>query len=734
MSNKTRIFRRTLKFCGSTFLGAALMTALALAMGWATFVEREMGTPVAQRIIYASNWFYVLIGALGLNVLCSALLRLPAFVRRVPVDASEPTRQTKLIVERRLIPFYLAHLGILVLLVGCLTTALFGTQARMTIPEGTAVEKALDVNARLFDVELADLTANAETEPTKLDIPFSGGPLNWRDCASYASGKTNVSEPLLAKMGEGSFFKNLAKDAASWSQKAAFVAANVSRTQKPGTLYERDGFKIEILDYATIYDFAPVEPLLAAVTLKKPDGKTTVENVELAFPNDATSHTDALSASRRAVRKTLTDGVRVVYMMADSNAELAAFLKTVPTKDATPAEKPSATDAPETVAASSVNKNDVVVLWVDGERFQIRLIDLAPLAYSGSSDEQRASLETQRTEIERRLNLERQREDATPDNASDLKPLQTVKREDLERNATELSELLRSTNELIAASADEKDGAAENPALVEARQKYAQRRLLNYLASAWAQLESASATSKEFCDALEKMLNDTKSRLAELDRLDAVSRLGETGWRIVGFETSPTLVSNVEELQGWTALIQLESPQGDKCETTLFSELAERNRYPENGRVFGSLWLDRFEGSDSEYGRPWNPTLSKPKLELAQTPDGALYYRYNNGLNEFQTGRLETKTLDATLQTVAVEQTALTDVALPSASTAPTAFSLSRVALQTELGYRFTHGAFNQEKANEFYGTAKVRVTLDDAVETFWLRAVPLESVSEEQL
>ncbi|MBQ2790472.1 MAG: cytochrome c biogenesis protein CcsA [Thermoguttaceae bacterium] len=744
MSNKTRIFRRTLKICGSTLLGAALMTAAALAMGWATFVEREMGTPVAQRIIYASNWFYVLIGALGLNVLCSALVRLPAFIRRVPVDATSadaatsdatsPRRPTKIVVERRLIPFYLAHLGILVLLAGCLATALCGTQARMTIPEGTAVEKALDVNARLFDVELVDLTSPPESQPKELDIPFSGGPLNWRDCASYNAWKTNVSEPLLAKMSDGSFFKDLAKGAARWSQKAAFVAANISRTQKSGTIYDRDGFKIEVLDYATIYDFAPVEPLAATLTLKKPDGKTVVEKIELAFPNDATPQTDALSVSRRAVRQTLTDGVRVVYMLADSNAEADAFLKTVPTKDAAPASQPSETDASESVAAQNVNKNDVVVLSVDGERFQIPLPDLAPLAYSGSSDEQRASLETQKTEIERRLDLERNRKDATPDNAAELKPLQTVKREDLERNATELSELLRSTNELLAASADEKENAEENSALVEARQKYSQRRLLNYLASAWAQLENASATSKEFCDALEKMLNDTTSRLAELDRLDAVSRLGETGWRIVGFETSPTLVSNVDELQGWTALIQLESPQGDKCETTLFSELAERNRYPENGRVFGALWLDRFQGSDSEYGRPWNPSLSKPKLELAQTPDGALYYRYNNGLNEFQTGRLETKTLSAETETIAAANVALTAVATPGDSTAPTAFTLDKVGLQTELGYRFTPGAFAQDKANEFYGTAKVRVTLDDAVETFWIRTIPLESVSEEQL
>ncbi len=751
MHAKSRFFRRLLRYCGSTLLGAALMTVLAIAMGWATFVERAMGTPVAQRLIYSANWFYVLLGALGLNVLCSALVRLPAFVRRVPIDAnssdaatSEPsesassadaTSKKKIVVERRLIPFYLAHLGIIVLLFGCLTTALWGTQARMTISEGTAGETALDVNSRLFDVELTDLTASADAEPTKLDLPFSGGPLNWRDCASYDSWKSNVSEPLLAKMSEGSFFKDLAKGAARWSQKAAYLAANVSRTQKPGTIYDANGLKIEVLDYATIYDFAPVEPLVGTLTLKKPSGETNVEKFELAFPNDATPQIDPLSTSRRAVRSTLTDGVRVVYILADSNAEIDAFLKNVPTPDD---EKTPANAAPETsesVANQNVKKNDVVVLSVDGERFQISLTELAPLAYSGSIAEQRESLETQRAEIERRLNLERKRSDATPDNAADLKPLQTVKREDLERNAAELSALLRSTNELLAASGDrENEGAADDSALVEARRKYSQHRLLNYLASAWAQLESATPTSKEFCEALEKMAADTTSRLAELDRLDAATRLGSTGWRVVGFETSPTLVSNVDELQGWTALVQLESPQGVKCEATLFSELAERNRYPENGRVFGALWLDRFEGSDSEYGRPWNPALSKPKLELAQAPDGSLYYRYGNGLGAFQTGRLETKTLSPQTGTVAVEQVALNHVATNAETASPTAFSLDKVTPQTELGHRFTPSAFVQDKANEFYGTAQVRVSLDDAVETFWLRAIPLESVSEEQL
>ena len=50
-----RALRATFQFCGAIPLGIALMTLLAIVMGWATFLEREMGTPAAQYLDNAST-------------------------------------------------------------------------------------------------------------------------------------------------------------------------------------------------------------------------------------------------------------------------------------------------------------------------------------------------------------------------------------------------------------------------------------------------------------------------------------------------------------------------------------------------------------------------------------------------------------------------------------------------------------------------------------------------------
>ena len=90
-TGKFRLFLfKTFDALGSITLGIVIMTILAIAMGWATFLEREMGTPVAQYVVYASKWFYVLIGLLALNVLCAALVRAPWLFVRALRDPNEP--------------------------------------------------------------------------------------------------------------------------------------------------------------------------------------------------------------------------------------------------------------------------------------------------------------------------------------------------------------------------------------------------------------------------------------------------------------------------------------------------------------------------------------------------------------------------------------------------------------------------------------------------------------------
>ncbi|MCF0234726.1 MAG: hypothetical protein HUK22_07100, partial [Thermoguttaceae bacterium] len=690
------VFQKVFHFCGSIQLAIALMVILAISMGWATFIEREMGSPVAQALIYASNWFYALIAALALNIFFSALARIPRAFTREPDAAGK----AKLRFNSAYFPFFMAHVGILVLLVGCWITARSGLQARMIIPEGTAVDSAIDVDSRLFEIEIADFASAAE--PRKLTVPFAGGPLNWADVASKKGWEDNVASPVLstvfAESRAGEFWADLGKSAAKRGQQAARLAAKVALDVKPRTLFDRDGVRLEILDYQTITEYAPVSPL--ALTLKTPGAS---RNVELALPGgpDAEPELDPLAESRRAKRQTLEDGWRVVYLLADSQAEFDAFAALAPEPNP---------DAGKTNAdGTSISKTDCVVLVVDGERFQLGLADLAPLSRSGNPAEQRESLEIQRDEIARRLAAE-------AEVASDAAPSQTTSRDALlESNAR-----LRELSDKLAA-AEPSPTAAQAAELRETRAAFMRERTLNYLATAWAQLESATPTSGEFCETLRKMAEQTAERLAEIEKLEKITVLGKTGWQIVGFEVSPTLVSGVEELQGWTATLQLQSPLGELAEASLNSELSERNRLPENGRVFGALWLDTPAGEDSAYGRKWNPALTAPKIEIMQSSNGAATCRFIAGVGDVKTLPIDASVFDG--------KAAVVEFGAPTLSSV----SISQMAAQDEFGVRFVPGAFKKDMANEFYGKAKVRLTLDGRAETFWLRSLPLESVSPEQ-
>ena len=119
----------------------------------------------------------------------------------------------------------------------------------------------------------------------------------------------------------------------------------------------------------------------------------------------------------------------------------------------------------------------------------------------------------------------------------------------------------------------------------QARKEFESKRILNYLSSTWAQLEGVTETSKEFRETLVKMRDQNDKALDEVKLLEEATKLGDSGWKIVGFETSPTMAPGVEELQGWSAVVRLKSPEGEENEASLFSELYERNKFPESGRV-----------------------------------------------------------------------------------------------------------------------------------------------------
>lgn len=111
----SRIVRQIYKILISLQLAVVLLTLLTVALIVATFIESKYDTPTAQYYVYQATWFSAVLFFLGLNILSVALSRLPWKARHAP--------------------FLLAHLGILLLLVGSWVTRKYGLDGMMRVGE-----------------------------------------------------------------------------------------------------------------------------------------------------------------------------------------------------------------------------------------------------------------------------------------------------------------------------------------------------------------------------------------------------------------------------------------------------------------------------------------------------------------------------------------------------------------------------------------------------------------------
>ena len=110
--------KRGLQFIGSITIAVPLLVAIALVLAWGTIYEARFGTAAVQRFIYHSWWFQTLLGFLAVNLALAALERYPW--------------------QRRHLPFVLAHIGIILVLVGGILGSRFGVEGQLIIPEGQA--------------------------------------------------------------------------------------------------------------------------------------------------------------------------------------------------------------------------------------------------------------------------------------------------------------------------------------------------------------------------------------------------------------------------------------------------------------------------------------------------------------------------------------------------------------------------------------------------------------------
>lgn len=145
-----RWLRVALAAVGSLQLAVVLIAIYACVLAWATGIESNHGAAAAQFAIYDSAWFTVLSAMLAGNVLCAVLIRFPW--------------------SRRQAGFLMTHLGILILLAGCLVSQRHGVEAELRVFEGRAAHRACK------DSYHFRLCVDA-AKP--VDVPFVAGPFSW---------------------------------------------------------------------------------------------------------------------------------------------------------------------------------------------------------------------------------------------------------------------------------------------------------------------------------------------------------------------------------------------------------------------------------------------------------------------------------------------------------------------------------------------------------------------------
>lgn len=107
---------RTLKLLASLKLAVVVILAIAGMSAWGTFVEAEFDATAAQKLVYHSKVMYAILAVFAINLIAVMVDRWPW--------------------QEKHIGFLLAHVGIIILLVGSLVTRYFGLDGSISIDIG----------------------------------------------------------------------------------------------------------------------------------------------------------------------------------------------------------------------------------------------------------------------------------------------------------------------------------------------------------------------------------------------------------------------------------------------------------------------------------------------------------------------------------------------------------------------------------------------------------------------
>lgn len=150
---------------GSLKPAVILLTAWAVSMVLASLHEAGHGTEAAIRDFYGSTWFAALMAAVGVNVLSAIVVRWPP--------------------RRSQAGFVIAHVSVLIVLVGALVTRLWAVHGNLWLQPG---ETRAD-----FDSERWALTLSGEVAREAVRIPIgSDGPAQLRGESSGSEGRLSL--------------------------------------------------------------------------------------------------------------------------------------------------------------------------------------------------------------------------------------------------------------------------------------------------------------------------------------------------------------------------------------------------------------------------------------------------------------------------------------------------------------------------------------------------------------
>lgn len=286
------------EFAASLKLAVILIFLAAAVLGWGTFVESAYGTPAVHFGFWGTWWFVLINALLALNIFCAAAIRYPW--------------------KRHQTGFVITHLGLLTLLLGCWLGHRGGVDAQMTIFEGT------DNHVAVKDTQQIEVAVHRGSQTTADDvellppIPFHGGPFNWDkfDQQSWLP----ATEHLARDVGSNKLF---------W-----FPWSLARRDQ--GVLYDRDGVRIEALDYyadsqEVVFPRVSLRLSLPRRTIVGPDGKPKREDYRY-MPVDVQVWDEWPGTTQRAfgARPPLGGGGMITFGMTRVAAEAEHFLDSAP--------------------------------------------------------------------------------------------------------------------------------------------------------------------------------------------------------------------------------------------------------------------------------------------------------------------------------------------------------------------------------------------------------------------